>query len=124
MHHAALLLLADGRLPAGGYAHSGGLEPAIQAGQVRDLDDVAAFIGGRLDTVGQMAATFAAAACRAAQISDGARLDYLEQPWTPGPRRLRSGPPRVSSDGSSCVPSPGCDPIPAMPFWAGSRTNR
>lgn len=78
MHHAALLLLADGRLPAGGYAHSGGLEPAIQAGLVRDLDDVAAFIRGRLDTTGQVAAAFAAAACQAARAADGNRLDDLD----------------------------------------------
>ena len=31
---ATLLLLADGRLPAGGHAHSGGLEAAVAAGRV------------------------------------------------------------------------------------------
>lgn len=76
--HAALLLLADGRLPAGGYAHSGGLEPAIHAGWVRDLDDVAAFTRGRLSTVGRVAASFAAAACRTARMIDGARLHDLD----------------------------------------------
>lgn len=76
--HAALLLLADGRLPAGGYAHSGGLEPAIEAGLVRDLDDVTAFICGRLDTTGQVAAAFAAAACQAGRTADGPRLQDLD----------------------------------------------
>lgn len=78
MHHAALLLLADGRLPAGGYAHSGGLEPAIQAGRVRTLDDVAAFTRGRLHTVGRVAASFAAAGCWTARTMDGARLRDLD----------------------------------------------
>jgi urease accessory protein len=77
-HHAALLLLADGRLPAGAYAHSGGLEPAVVAGRVRDLDDVSGFVAGRLETVGVVAATFAAAACHAAYRMDRARLGALD----------------------------------------------
>jgi urease accessory protein len=40
---ATLLVLADGRLPAGGHAHSGGLEAAVASGRVRDVDDVAGF---------------------------------------------------------------------------------
>jgi urease accessory protein len=58
---AALLLLADGRLPAGGHAHSGGLEAAAAAGRVSDVDSLAAFLRGRLSTVGFVAAAFAAA---------------------------------------------------------------
>ncbi len=77
-HHAALLLLADGRLPAGAYAHSSGLEPAVNAGQVRDLAGVTGFLRGRLETVGRVAATFAAAACRATHAGDGDRLDALD----------------------------------------------
>ncbi len=57
----ALLLLADGRLPAGGHAHSGGLEPAVADGSVRHLEDLAAFLTGRLATTGLVAAAFAAA---------------------------------------------------------------
>jgi urease accessory protein len=60
---AALLMLADGRYPAGGHAHSGGLEAAIAAGRVRGLPDLAAFLRGRLATAGLVAAAFAAAAC-------------------------------------------------------------
>jgi urease accessory protein len=75
---AALLLLADGRFPAGAYAHSGGLEPAMAAGQVRDLDAVRAFLSGRLETVGAVAATFAAACCAAASAEDRAWLAALD----------------------------------------------
>ncbi|MEU9830058.1 urease accessory UreF family protein [Streptosporangium sp. NPDC048047] len=61
--NAALLLLADSRLPAGGHAHSGGAEEAIRAGAVRDLTSLAAFLRGRLATAGTVAAGLAAAAC-------------------------------------------------------------
>ncbi|MFE0381757.1 urease accessory protein UreF, partial [Streptomyces inhibens] len=35
MSRAALLVLADGRFPAGGHAHSGGAEPAGTAGRIK-----------------------------------------------------------------------------------------
>jgi urease accessory protein len=56
-----LLVLADGRLPAGGHAHSGGLEAAVAAGRVHDLATLEAFLRGRLATAGLVAAAFAAA---------------------------------------------------------------
>ncbi|MEN3306175.1 MAG: urease accessory protein [Micromonosporaceae bacterium] len=59
---SALLLLADGRYPAGGHAHSGGLEVACATGRVHDVDSLAAFLRGRLATAGLVAAAFAAAA--------------------------------------------------------------
>ncbi|MEU5422925.1 urease accessory protein UreF, partial [Streptomyces sp. NPDC020667] len=37
---AALLVLADGRFPAGGHAHSGGAEAAVKAGRVRDAESL------------------------------------------------------------------------------------
>ncbi|MDI6101413.1 urease accessory UreF family protein [Actinoplanes sp. NEAU-A12] len=64
MSLATLLLLADGRLPSGGHAHSGGLEPQIAAGRVRDVDGLAGFLRGKLATSGLVSAAFAAAACR------------------------------------------------------------
>ena len=60
---ATLLVLADGRLPAGGHAHSGGLEAAVSAGRVRDVGGLEGFLRGRLATAGVVAAAFAAAAC-------------------------------------------------------------
>ncbi|GIH92145.1 urease accessory protein UreF [Planobispora siamensis] len=61
--NAALLLLADSRLPAGGHGHSGGAEAAIASGAVRDLPTLAAFLHGRLATTGLVTASLAAAAC-------------------------------------------------------------
>lgn len=59
----ALLLLADGRLPAGGHAHSGGVEQAVDDGLVRDLEDLADLLAGRLETVGRLEAHAASLAC-------------------------------------------------------------
>ncbi|WP_035925542.1 urease accessory UreF family protein [Pseudofrankia saprophytica] len=69
---AALLVLADGRLPAGGHAHSGGVEAAVVDGGVTGLDDLAAFLLGRLGTTGLVAASFAAAACWTCRIDTAA----------------------------------------------------
>ncbi|MDP9074601.1 MAG: urease accessory protein, partial [Actinomycetota bacterium] len=44
----AALLLADGRFPGGGHAHSGGLEAAVADGSVADLAGLEAFLIGRL----------------------------------------------------------------------------
>ncbi|WP_131765716.1 urease accessory protein UreF [Candidatus Protofrankia californiensis] len=69
LHRAALLLLADGRLPASGHAHSGGIEAATVDGSVTDLGDLERFLRGRLATAGLVAATFAAATCRSSRRS-------------------------------------------------------
>jgi urease accessory protein len=83
MSLATLLVLADGRLPAGGHAHSGGLESQIAAGRVRDLDDVGAFLRGKLATAGLVSAAFAAAACR--RPGEWAALDDGLDARTPSP---------------------------------------
>jgi urease accessory protein len=69
MSLATLLVLADGRLPAGGHAHSGGLEAAVASSRVADLASLEGFLRGRLATSGVVAAAFAAAACAA--LADG-----------------------------------------------------
>jgi urease accessory protein len=75
---AALLLLADGRLPAGGYAHSAGLEQAIARGWVRTTEDIAEFLRGRIHTTGLVTASFAAAAQhRTARAIAAGELDAL-----------------------------------------------
>ncbi|HLI56848.1 MAG TPA: urease accessory UreF family protein [Actinomycetota bacterium] len=61
-----LLLLADGRYPGGGHAHSCGLEPAVADGSVADLPSFESFLTGRLLTTGLVDAWLAAAACAGA----------------------------------------------------------
>jgi urease accessory protein len=72
---ATLLLLTDGRFPAGGHAHSSGLEAAVGSGAVHDLLSLAAFLRGRLATAGLVAGAFAAAACAPGPIGVQANLD-------------------------------------------------
>ncbi len=69
---AVLLLLADSRLPAGGHAHSGGVEAAVGAGLVHDEQSLLDFLDGRLQTAGLVAAALAAAACAAVTGVPGA----------------------------------------------------
>ncbi|MFI2781377.1 urease accessory protein UreF [Streptomyces sp. ALB3] len=83
---AALLVLADGRFPAGGHAHSGGAEPAVKAGHIRDARDLEAFCLGRLHTTGLTCAALAAAA---AHGLDPLALDEAADARTPSPA-LRS----------------------------------
>jgi urease accessory protein len=83
MSLTSLLLLADGRLPSGAHAHSGGVEAAVRAGRVHDLDTLAAFLRGRLATAGLVAAAFAAAA--AASPDRWAELDAGLDARTPSP---------------------------------------
>jgi urease accessory protein len=83
MSLATLLLLADGRLPSGGHAHSGGLEAQISAGRVRDLAGLEGFLRGKLATGGLVSATFAAATC--GQVSRADELDHGLDARTPSP---------------------------------------
>jgi len=87
---AISLLLADARFPAGGHAHSGGLEPAYTTGAVTDLLTLESFLRGRLRTAGVTTAGLAAAACAYAANTRGAadgwaRLDAEADARTPSP---------------------------------------
>ncbi|QIB47161.1 urease accessory protein UreF [Streptomyces aureoverticillatus] len=62
MSRAALLVLADGRFPAGGHAHSGGAEAAVKAGRITGAASLEDFCRGRLHTTGTVSAALAAAA--------------------------------------------------------------
>lgn len=55
------MLLADGRFPAGGHAHSAGVEAAVADGRVSDVASLTAFAEGRLRTVGLVDAAVAMA---------------------------------------------------------------
>ncbi|MFE9722530.1 urease accessory protein UreF [Streptomyces sp. NPDC005794] len=80
MNCAALLVLADGRFPAGGHAHSGGAEAAVAAGRIRDAASLESFCRGRLHTAGLVAAALAAAA---ATGHDPLALDRAADARTP-----------------------------------------
>ncbi|WP_049565807.1 urease accessory protein UreF [Nonomuraea sp. SBT364] len=82
MNRAALLVLADGRFPAGGHAHSGGAEAAVMAGGVHDVASLEEFCRGRLHTSGLVAAGLAAAA---ATGHDPLLLDRAADARTPAP---------------------------------------
>ena len=88
MSLATLLVLADGRLPAGGHAHSGGLEAAIASGRVRDVAGLDGFLRGRLATGGLVTASFAAAAC--ARTGEYSALDDGLDARTPSPALRRA----------------------------------
>ncbi|RSS56600.1 urease accessory protein UreF [Streptomyces sp. WAC01280] len=79
---SALLVLADGRFPAGGHAHSGGAEAAVKAGRIKDAAGLEAFCRGRLHTAGLTSAGLAAAA---AHGLDPHELDAAADARTPSP---------------------------------------
>lgn len=72
----ALLLLGDGRFPAGGHAHSAGVEAAVAAGRVTDEASLEAFVAARVATVGFTDAALAAAT--AAGPHDAATLAAID----------------------------------------------
>ncbi|MDX2547710.1 urease accessory protein UreF [Streptomyces sp. WI04-05B] len=82
MSRAALLVLADGRFPAGGHAHSGGAEAAVKAGRVTGAASLEEFCRGRLHTTGLVSAALAAAAVLGV---DPVALDGAADARTPSP---------------------------------------
>lgn len=76
MASAIELMLADSRTPTGGYAHSAGLEAAVENGL--GIDAIPSFVRGRLRTVAFVEAAIAAAANAASDI-DG--LLALDMEW-------------------------------------------
>src|SRR2546422_6407221 len=81
-----LLQFADGLFPAGGFAHSFGLETYVQDGRVRDRSGLEAFVAAHLDgSAGPADAAAAAIAVRLAREADAegwialdARLDAMK----------------------------------------------
>ncbi|MEV6651645.1 urease accessory UreF family protein [Streptomyces sp. NPDC051219] len=85
---AALLVLADGRFPAGGHAHSGGAEAAVRAGRISDATTLGEFCRGRLHTTGLVSAALAAAAAVGLDPFD---LDAAADARTPSPALRTAG---------------------------------
>ena len=122
---AALLLLADGRLPSGGHAHSGGLEEAVARGAVTGATGLAAWLAGRLHTTGLVDAAFAAAAAGAGTGPDVAYLDEELAARTPSAALRRAS--RAQGRGllrtaRRAWPAPALDDLwaalPAGPMWS------
>ncbi|WP_234323301.1 urease accessory protein UreF [Streptomyces bikiniensis] len=110
---SALLVLADGRFPAGGHAHSGGAEAAVKAGRIKDADDLEAFCRGRLHTTGLTSAGLAAGA---AHGLDPHALDAAADARTPSPA-LRAAARRLGRQlmraARAAWPDPGLDALAA-----------
>jgi urease accessory protein len=74
---ASALLLADSRTPTGAYAHSSGLEAAVEDGLT--AAGVESFLRGRMCTVGRVDASLAAAAARLARAGSVPDLLQLDR---------------------------------------------
>ena len=81
---AALLALADQRLPSGGHVHSGGVEQAIADGLLTGGADLRSFLRRRLTSSGRVAAGLAVAATTLT-AGDVARLDAEADARMPSP---------------------------------------
>jgi urease accessory protein len=115
------LLLADGRFPAGGHAHSAGMESAVADGRVRDEASLAAYLEGRLRTAGLVDAALAAAtALTLAGEGAGEHTEGTTQPAACGDecahhRRQNDGARLAELDGEAEAR------LPAPPLRAASR---
>lgn len=103
------LLLADGRFPAGGHAHSAGVEAAVADGRVVDTGSLEEFVRGRLWTAGLTEAALAAATVeRLQQWSGGAARGTAGNAARSGPGNVArgaagSGPGGALDDGTGRV---------------------
>jgi urease accessory protein len=128
----AELLLGDSRFPAGGHAHSGGVEPAVTAGTVAGLDSLELFLRGRLRTSGLVAAAIAAVACGAQAPGDAAgfwtELDAEADARTPSPAQReasrRQGRALLRAARVAWPDAPGLAELAALAALAGGRGTR
>lgn len=101
-----LLLLADGRFPAGGHAYSAGTESAVRYGDVTDAASLERFLVGRLATVGVVDAAFAARTAAACLAAPGTVPDTL--PQTPPQTVLQD---TCADRARFLPPDPGTEPV-------------
>lgn len=64
------MLLADSRFPAGGHAHSQGVEAVVRCGMLTGPGELTNYLAARVRTAGVIAAAQAAAAAQKAEESD------------------------------------------------------
>lgn len=85
----AVLQFADGLFPAGGFAHSLGLETYVQDERVRDADGLAAFVSAHLEggagPCDAVAATLAARHAAAGDVASLVELDARLEAMKPVP---------------------------------------
>ena len=86
---ATLLTLADSRLPTGGHVHSGGVEEAITAGRVTDVETLRAYLCRRIRSQGLVSASLAAAVHTGGLSVDAA--DAETDARTPSPAARTAG---------------------------------
>ena len=117
----ALLLLGDGRFPAGGHAHSAGAESAVADGRITDLASLEAFVVGRLWTAGLSDAALAPrpSGClgvgrRRTGPSAPAIVTARRRGRRPHPDRTACGRRRAGSVASSCGCRPRCWPAAVL----------
>lgn len=79
--HAALMMLVDGRFPAGGHTNSAGVESAARLGDINDEATLERYLVGRLATTGIVDAAFCAHTCAVLDPTD-ARLAELDAEYT------------------------------------------
>jgi urease accessory protein len=111
---AALLLLADGRLPTGAHVHSGGVEEAVTDGRITGLKDLRRYLDGRLWTTGAVDAALAVASCTLAPSDEGCTSPHgVEFRRRPRPRSGSGGAggtlaarSRLDAEAAARVPSP------------------
>lgn len=73
--HAGMMMLADGRFPAGGHTNSAGVEAAVRLGDVHDDRTLERYLVGRLATTGIVDAAFAASTAGVDGAADLAIVD-------------------------------------------------
>ncbi|EDY58290.2 MULTISPECIES: urease accessory UreF family protein [Streptomyces] len=115
MSRAALLVLADGRFPAGGHAHSGGAEAAVKAGRITGAQSLESFCRGRLHTAGLVSAALAAAAVLGVPPAE---LDAAADARTPSPA-LRVAARKLGRQLTRAARAT-CTKIPNSTRWHGS----
>jgi len=83
----AALLLADGRFPTGGHAHSGGFEVASATFGLDDIEGMEDFLRGRLATTGRTEAGLVAATMHRLRTApvDWEELDFETEARIPSP---------------------------------------
>ncbi len=86
--NAALMMLIDGRFPAGGHTNSAGVEAAVKLGDVHDDASLERYLVGRLATTGVVDAAFAAHVAALSDPTAGglAMLDAEYSARVPSPK--------------------------------------